>query len=504
MPVVTLPLNVGLAPDLDPAAPGTMFACTGMESVGAYWRMRRKLTAIATVSSANFVADSYVLDGFVADIVDGTEVRYIAVFDKTAAKIKIYQDISGTLTDKSRGAAYTAAGTENFSFAQYGNYTIATNLVDVLQIRDASGSSAFADSGATGIPKAKIAVTWGPPTSPRLMLLDYNDGTHYADGWWSSSTGGPTAAWTPDVATGAANGRLIGAGPIRCGIAYNDSIVAWGDRQMWVGTYIGPPYIVRWQRVSTEIGCVGPYAARVVNGTLYWLGDQGLYQFDGGSISRVNVPVQTYFSLFLRGISADTKRLTQLAASSSYGPRLTIAIRGAAPRTSEQSSVNFLVNLTNNRIGNAHTRVGAATTPLLSCFMDRNLYATIDQTATPKFEMWQEDQDHAPVVAVSDGWGFQTNFIGSNYEDTLVRSLTPRFTFGHAPASFGLFDSFGAANLASLSNTSTTTVSASPWSADFLKSARWHSFTIYLATTGGTTDPQISDLAVDVTKAGER
>ena len=133
--LATIPL-VGYAPDLDPQTPGVFSYCNGIESTSRGWRLVRKLNVSGT-TTGQLAAGSYVLNAFVSDVVSGTEVRHLALYDANVSKYKLYADIGGTLTDKSAGGDYNASS-ESFSFCQWLNYTLATNLLDVVQYRDAS------------------------------------------------------------------------------------------------------------------------------------------------------------------------------------------------------------------------------------------------------------------------------------------------------------------------------------------------------------------------------
>ncbi len=494
--LITIPL-IGYAPDLDPATPGVFSYCQGVESTSRGWKIIRNTTGIATSASLN--AGSYILDGFVASIVDGTEVRYVTAMDASATKYKAYLDVSGTLTDKSVSGAYTVAGTETFSFCQYGNLTVMTNLVDAVQYRDASTSNLFAATGATNIPKAKICVTWGNPSAPRVMLLDYNDGTHYPDGWWTSANGGPLASWGPVVADGSANGRLLGAGPIRCGIAYGDDIIAWGDRSMWRGT-ADATLVVAWTRITDEMGCCGPWAAKVINGVLYFVGDQGLFTYDGTFPRKAVFPIQSEIIATVAGLGT-SKRLVGVVADGS-GQRLQVVLRanGYVPTTAP--SKWYLINLL---AGGRTSLRGAPSVNAFQLAMDRKYMATCAATAGASGAIALNQEDTRPYgAALTDLFGFGLNFIGDNHEDTRIGGVIPRFIT--APSSYSCTDYYGPTMVTALSNTlAAVTVSATPWRADFQQSARWHAPRLYFTTSGlgGATDFECVDVAIIAKPAGK-
>lgn len=496
MTISRIPL-IGYAPDLDPSTPGVFSYCKGMESTTRGWKLIRGID-LDSYTSVNLAANSYVLDGFTGNLVDGTFVRVLGVYDAAAAAYKLYRATAssgvGGLGNKSRAANYST-GIDGFSYCMYGNYVLATNLTDVLQIVDASTTNLFADSVATGIPKAKLCCTWGPPSSPRVMLLHYNDGTLYVDGWWTSHQGGPTAAWTPDIATGAANGRLLGAGPIRCAVAFQDSIVVFGDRQMWLGQFVGPPAVVQWTRITDEIGCVGKDAAKVVNGTLYFVGDQGLYQWAGSGIPQLTqFPIQTEIRDTLAGLGT-SKKLAALA-SDGTGQRLQVVLRQNCYGVTSSISKWYLINLLNGRVG-----LSGTTNLPFQLVLDRkiNVYSAATAVAGGYLATYVETPAVPYSATVGEQFGFGLNYLGAEKGDTKLQTVMPRFMV--APSSYQFTDYYGPTMNAVSSTTTPQTVSASPWRADCLLTARYHAPRFYLANAAAV-DVEIVDVSIESVMAG--
>lgn len=488
--MATLPLR-GHAPDLDPSMPGVFSYCSGVEPTKRGWRVQRVLTALYATSGAAFASGSYILDGLISELPDGTEVAHAAIFDFNANKTKLYANVSTTLTDKSRAANYTkSTGTNftNFSFCQFGNYTLATNLVDILQIRDASTTNVFADSSATGIPKAKICVSWGPPTSLRVMLLHYNDGTDYPDGWWSSHLGGPTASWVTDIATGAANGRLNGAGPIRCAVAYGDDIIAFSDRQMWFGQ-VSIPYIVKWTKVASDVGCCGPYAAKVINGVLYWVGLQGVFAWAGQGIQKLDIPIQRNVSALI--VAASTLARNVHVTGDATTRRLLIGIRTGVFGANAQIQPWFSVNLDTNQVGVLTTSRDSGAT-IVSQAYDRNKAAYIASgEAVIAFEGTTKYQ-----ATIAESIGFGLSHLGNNIGEHKNVMVIPRFLT--APDSYRMTDYYGP-HSADVTHAATAldVTSSQEWRANIIMTARWHAPRLFFATA--TNDMEVAEVdLVDV------
>lgn len=490
--VKTIPL-AGYAPDLDPAAPGVFSYCLGVEPTMKGWRLQRSKSTITATSMAAFTSGSFILDGLFSVITDGTVVHHVAIYDAGAAKYKLYRGANGgTLTDASRAGQYTFAGTENFVFCQYGNYTLATNLIDVLQIRDASGTGAFADSAATGIPKAKIAVTWGNPSAQRVMLLYYNDGSAYPDGWWTSSFGGPADVWTPNIATGAANGRLIGAGPLTCGIAFRDTIVAFSGRSMWIGRMADPPILVSWEQISDDIGCVGPYAATVVDGILYWVSAQGVFFYDGTYPQRLPIAIQEEIATAVFNSTAQ-----QLIHVVAHGRRLRlrIAVRTGGYTSSLAISKLYSMHIVNNKVGLHGTAAPSSTSYQLAMDNSRIAYLVAGGEATV-----QADQDTPVAASLTDLYGFGLPYMGSDKGETQINGVIPRFA--SAPTTYKCTPYYGRTMAETLGSTGVaTTVTATPWRADVVQTANWHAPRFHFSSNG-TDDPEVLDVSVIADRVG--
>ena len=207
-------------------------------------------------------------------IVDGTAIGYVGT------RTKLYQVATfstGSFTDRSKGGGYTAATTDQWCFTQYGNISIATDYVDAVQSRDASGASAFADLAGTP-PKARIALT----QSMAVVLFNYNDGVNtYSDGWWASDIGDHTT-WTPSASNEAANARILQRpGPITAATAFGDEIIVWKASGMFRMKYVGLPLIWVVELISEKAGA--EYQGSVCNcgSFLLFTGRSGAYIYDG-------------------------------------------------------------------------------------------------------------------------------------------------------------------------------------------------------------------------------
>ncbi len=263
-----IPLE-GYAPDADPTIPGIFTNCDNVIPTvngfaGAPGPLATLLPALASTCQGSAVATK----------LDATN-RVFA-----GSGTKLYEAAASSWTDRTRasGGDYSPASDVRWRFAQYGDVSLAVNKADTLQ---SSSSGAFAD--VTGAPKASIVET----ALNFVFLFDTNEAT-YSDStnrWWCSALGDYTD-WTPDVATQCATGILTGSpGKVRAGKRFGEGIVAYKDKAMYIGVYVGPPNIWEFRQIPGEVGALSQEA--VVNiGTSedprhIFMAQDDFYVFDG-------------------------------------------------------------------------------------------------------------------------------------------------------------------------------------------------------------------------------
>jgi hypothetical protein len=272
---------VGFAPDLPEDTPG-IFAYTNRVvptdrgfGPGCY------LTNLGGTANSTF------LGGAVLTKVDGSRVVYLGTSSK------LYDANTGSLQDQS-GATYSA-GFSAWSFAQFGNVTLAINKGTNLQ---KSTGSTF--STVSGAPKAEIVVTPSLPQLQFAMCFNYDDGVNdLQDGiFWSA--GSNFADWTPSIATGCANVRVTDiGGPFTAAIPFRDGVVAFKRRAMYLGRYVGAPAIWDFERISADVGCVGKNAVVEADDVIYFADEGGIWRYDGSYPQRVPGPVHNYWATLI-------------------------------------------------------------------------------------------------------------------------------------------------------------------------------------------------------------
>lgn len=209
--------------------------------------------------------------------------------------LALWELLSGTWTDVSRGTAYTA-GTTRWRYAQFGNTSLAITKVTQLQF---SNSGAFAD--VTAAPKAAfmdanqgfLVLGNTDDTGVSGLTTAFGDQPHR---WWTSALFSPTTPWQPNVATQATSGLLIDTeGPITGMKHLGAQMVAFKAKSMYVGDFVGPPVVLDFNLVADDVGCASNEAVAAANYSLYFPGDDDFYVFDGSRPQRIGAAIREWF-----------------------------------------------------------------------------------------------------------------------------------------------------------------------------------------------------------------
>ncbi len=266
---------LGFSPDLDPATEGCITDCARLIP------NTKGMQSAPSLVSAGFAALGSAVKGFaVVRKLDNSK----RVLVGTASNL--YE--ASSLTWSSVASGFTVGTDNRWRFAQYGNLSVASNKDTAIQ-----GSSSGAFSALTGAPKAAIVET----INNQIMALNTND-AGYGDSperWWCCAIGDEND-WTPAAATQCATGQLLDApGPITAGRRLGDIMVAYKDRSMFVGQYVGVPLIWNWQHLPGDIGTPCQEATVTTGTAHYFVGPDDFYIFDGSRATPLQSPLRQWF-----------------------------------------------------------------------------------------------------------------------------------------------------------------------------------------------------------------
>jgi len=87
--------------------------------------------------------------------------------------------------------------------------------------------------------------------------------------------------WYPDVTNQAGDVRLSHGSKIVAAVQTRQEIVVLTDAAIYSLQYLGPPYVWGVQLLSENISIIGPNAAVLASGVVYWMGIDKFYKYDG-------------------------------------------------------------------------------------------------------------------------------------------------------------------------------------------------------------------------------
>jgi hypothetical protein len=87
--------------------------------------------------------------------------------------------------------------------------------------------------------------------------------------------------WYPSSTNQAGSVRLSHGSKIVTALQARQEIVVWTDQAFYSLQYLGPPYVWGTQLLSDNVSIIGPNAAAVAVGVVYWMGVDKFYKYDG-------------------------------------------------------------------------------------------------------------------------------------------------------------------------------------------------------------------------------
>lgn len=253
---------LGFMPDADATTPGIITECTNLIP---YLNGMQGAPSALTPDSTPALGAECLGAAVVSNLLGA---RRILAGTATA----LYELSAGAWLDRT-GVPYTGGDDTRWSFAQFGDATLAANRVDTIQRSTGAGFASIA-----GAPKAEIVFSVGA----FVMALNVNDGADKQDGWHCCAAFDDTD-WATSASTQAASGRLVAsAGAITAGARLGEYAVAYKAKALFLGQYVGAPSVWDWTPVAGgEAGCVGKEALCDLGGVHFFVGDDNFWLFDG-------------------------------------------------------------------------------------------------------------------------------------------------------------------------------------------------------------------------------
>jgi hypothetical protein len=198
-----------------------------------------------------------------------------------------------TVTDASNFFAWNAAASGDIVTAP-GLWSL-DNLGNKLIATINGGESFEWDSNPVGANNTRATIITGAPTASAFSLVSTPDrhliffGTETTIGTKSTqdpmfirfSSQEDINTYTPSATNTAGTQRLADGSKIVGAIRGRDAIYIWTDSALFIMRFVGPPFTFSFQQVGTNCGLIGQNAAVEVDGTAYWMSENGFFRYTG-------------------------------------------------------------------------------------------------------------------------------------------------------------------------------------------------------------------------------
>ena len=151
------------------------------------------------------------------------------------------------------------------------------------------------DSTASNATGTRATVISGAPTASRHVLVSPVD-RHLIFLGTETTIGDPTtqddmyirfsdqeslSEYTPTATNTAGTQRLANGSKIMGAIRGRDAIYIWTDSAIFLMRFVGQPFTFSFEQVGTNCGLLGKNACMEVDGTAFWMSENGFFQYAG-------------------------------------------------------------------------------------------------------------------------------------------------------------------------------------------------------------------------------
>ena len=215
----------------------------------------------------------------------------------------VIRDVRGT-SPSSHGAGDTVTSTTNFvawGEAASGDLVLEPGMWSLDNFGDKAiclihDSAVFEwNSAAARAENTRAVIITGAPTASRHMLVSTPDrhlvffGTETTIGDTSTqddmfirfSDQEDINTYTPTATNTAGTQRLADGSQIRGAIRGRDAIYVWTDTALFTQRFVGSPFTFAFAQVGTNCGLVGQNACVEVDGSAYWMSENGFFRYAG-------------------------------------------------------------------------------------------------------------------------------------------------------------------------------------------------------------------------------
>jgi len=154
------------------------------------------------------------------------------------------------------------------------------------------------DAAAANATSTRATIIANAPTASRHVLVSTPDrhlvffGTETTVGTQSSQDAmfirfsdqeniDGTDAYTVTAENTAGTQRLAAGSKIMGAIRGRDAIYVWTDTALFLMTFVGAPFTFSFQQIGSNCGLIGKNACVEVDGTAFWMSENGFFRYDG-------------------------------------------------------------------------------------------------------------------------------------------------------------------------------------------------------------------------------
>ena len=252
-------------PDLENA--GVTVANNVIPAISGY----RPINRFQSVSNAG----DAILKGIFASKDNSDNVK---LFAGNASKLYEFSASNSNLTSIGKGGGYSLSDSERWRFVQFGTSVIASGGIgETLQEFTLGTDTAFAD--LANAPKADFMAV----VRDQVWIANIDEGSGripYRTRW---SGVNDATSWT--VGTDQADFQdIVDAGAIT-GLVGGEYATILLEKAICIAQYVGTPLIYQIDKVETQRGCAYSGSVGNVGRLIFYLAEDGFYQFDGNRVA---------------------------------------------------------------------------------------------------------------------------------------------------------------------------------------------------------------------------
>jgi hypothetical protein len=199
-----------------------------------------------------------------------------------------------TVTNISDYAGWGQAASTTDKVAEPGLWSL-DNLGSTLLALICNGAVFEWDSDLVNAVATRATIVSGAPTASRDMLVSTPDrhlvlfGTETTIGTTTTqddmfirfSSQEDINTWTPTATNSAGTQRLAAGSRIIGAKLGKSAIYVWTDTSLFTMRFVGAPFTFAYDQVGTNCGLIGKNAAVEVDGSAYWMSENGFFRFTG-------------------------------------------------------------------------------------------------------------------------------------------------------------------------------------------------------------------------------